>query len=112
MNQETIPVLDIEAAKGTARDLGEIEFENVPDDEIDLDGFHSSAHYANNVLPKLRKLAGFDDAGHGTFQVGRTVAVLDGDHDHEDLPIEAEAVDAHALVDEIYDAFVEGVYGG
>lgn len=33
-----------------------------------FEGFSQSAHYANNVLPTLRQLAGYEDSGHGTYQ--------------------------------------------
>lgn len=33
------------------------------------DGYTQGAHYANTVLPNLRRLAGYEDSGHGTYQV-------------------------------------------
>lgn len=72
-----------------------------------LDGFKSYATFANQVLPSLRAAAGFGDAGHGTYQEPRKVAAIYPGCE-EDVPAEADLVDAHTVFVTLVDAFDAG----
>lgn len=61
----------------------------------DVEGYTSGAEYANVVAPKLRKAAGVEDDGHGTYKVDRLV-LIDG-----------EQVLASDLIEEVVDHFFE-----
>jgi len=109
---QTIPVFKIDDAKEKAYDDGFEKFVAVPIDEpgeFDLEGFRSSAYYANNVLPNLRALAGHEDNGHGTYTGDRDVAVIES-HQEDDVPAKADRVMASDLMDEILRAWDRGVY--
>lgn len=86
-------------------DAGDVE----DDIAMALDGFQQGAAYTNTVLPRLRCMAGYGDAGHGTYQQGRQVAFVEvGDGD--DRPIEAEHIQSHHIFDELVDLFANGAY--
>jgi len=62
---------------------------------LGLEGYRSFGVYANSVMPRLRELAGFTDAGRGTFQVVP-----------EDKP------DPYPFLIELVDTFSDGYYDG
>lgn len=74
-----------------------------------VDHFTGSARYANHVAPDLRALAGYGDAGHGTYRVERPVVVIpEGDGD--DVPATGEILRARDVFDAVHDAWMEGAY--
>lgn len=102
------PYYAVEDAYG----LGYDEFEDaeVPEGEDpDLEGYHSSARYANTILPRLRAMAGHGDAGHGTYQQGRQVAAIHPGAE-EDRPAEATLTEARHVFDVLIEAFQMGVH--
>jgi len=78
-------------------------------ESYDLAAHRSSATYANNVLPMLRAEAGYGDRGHGTYQEHREVAAIVPGCE-EDEPAEAKLLDARYVLDDLIDAWENGVY--
>lgn len=64
-----------------------------------------SAVWANTRAPHLRATAGLADAGHGTYQVDRLVALVDAP---DDRPMEADLIDASVVFDSLVDAYDRG----
>ncbi len=93
-----------EKGKPAGRQIAEREGE-MDDDELSiqktksLNGLTQSAEYANSILPELRKMAGFEDSGIGTF---REVPYGDSD-DHKLSQIHSELVTAY------HEGFFEGL---
>lgn len=106
---DTIPVVELAEVLSQAKRLGWSEFPETsePSDEYPLSNFRETSNWANRLAPRLRALAGYGDAGHGTFQVHRDVAVImEGDED--DVPAEATVMSTSMLYEDIVDAFDEG----
>lgn len=106
------PVIVIQEAKQDAYDMGYERFEGgdtMEPDEADLAPYHSSADYANNVLPTLRSMAGHADSGHGTYTEVREVVLVE-EHDLDDRPIMGQSTDAHYFMSELVEAFNHGAY--
>ena len=117
MAQEPTTVLNISNVARTAYKMGYERFE--PDagedtDLFDLDGFQSGGIYANHTLPRLRQLAGHDDAGYGTHTVDREVMILSQDSIEElgaDAGwVNADTAPASMILDELIEAWEAGVY--
>jgi hypothetical protein len=61
---------------------------------LDMSAYTSGARYSNFILPELRAMAGYSDAGYGTWQ-----------------ELTGEARDeAPFLLHELVDAFFQGMY--
>lgn len=102
------PYYALEEAYG----MGYGRFEELDGEEaegFDLAPFQSTAEYANQVLPSLRCMAGYADAGHGTYQQHREVAAIQPGCE-EDEPAEANLRDASELHERLVDAFSSGAY--
>lgn len=83
---------------------------DLPDEaEFDLSGFRQSATYANTVLPRLRAMSGYADAGHGTYTENRKVAAVHPGCE-EDTPAEADIVDATTVEKHLMQCWERGVY--
>lgn len=96
--------------------MGNDEFQDVEADEdeaepIDLSPFKDSARWANHVAPDLRSMAGYADAGHGTYQQHRQVAAIHHGCE-EDEPAEADLYDASHLFEALVEAWDTGAYDG
>lgn len=110
---DTIPVVVETEAKDEARAMGRDRFEGVEVENFenfDLGPFQSSAEYANSVLPRLRAMAGYGDAGRGTYQVDRPIAVIEtGFEDDTPALAEIDTTAAH-LYDELVEEWSTGAY--
>lgn len=109
---EEIAVVKPYYAVEEAYNMGYSKFSGTDTDEsgrVDLAPYHSTADYANNVLPRLRAMAGYADAGHGTYQEHRKVAAVDAGCE-EDEPAEAELREASHIFNSLVDAFNNGAY--
>jgi len=62
-----------------------------------------------HIEPTLRCLAGYDDAGYGTYQQRQEVALI-RDGDEADHPTDALLIDSMHLLDEITDAWYNGAH--
>lgn len=93
-----------------AYNLGYDRFESVEADEdvVDLEGFRSGAEYANHVLPELRALAGYDDAGYGTYQQDGEIVIVD-EADLDDDPIAGDSWTAGEYLSVVVDRWHDGV---
>ena len=106
---DTIPVVELVEVLAQAKRLGWSEFPETfePSDEFPMSNFRETSRWSNSIAPRLRSLAGYGDAGHGTFQLHRDVAVImEGDED--DVPAEATVMSTSMLYEDIVDAFDEG----
>jgi len=63
----------------------------------------------SHIEPTLRCLAGYDDAGYGTYQQRQEVALI-RDGDESDHPADALLIDSMHLLDEITDAWYNGAH--
>lgn len=70
-----------------ARELAQAYAEKY-NEGLDFEYWTESAEYANNVLPRLRAIAGYDDAGYGTYT---------------DAPSE----EVYYIFDEVFEAFYD-----
>lgn len=114
-------LINIAAVSKVAYEMGYQRFEGAQDDYPDeepfeLSLFTDSAEYANGHLPALRGLAGYTDAGYGTYRQDEKVAVITQD-DAEEIAAEAGHMDvetcmAGELLDEIWDAWADGAHDG
>lgn len=108
----SINVVVADRAEEQAYELGYERFEafeNSADEqtELDLSAFTSSSEYANEVLPALRALAGRDDAGHGTYQVGGEIVIVDAAN-LEDDPITGDRRTTEEYVSVLVDRWHDG----
>ncbi len=108
---EKIAVIKPYYLKEEAYKMGHDRFKDVEADieEFELSHFKETATWANNVAPKLRAMAGFDDSGPGTYTVHRRVAAIEPGCE-EDEPAEAELTDPHDIHEELVRAFDMGAY--
>jgi len=109
---ETIVVVEEAAALDDARARGRSRFAGLdPDVAADADPSRitDSAAWANHIAPTLRCLAGFRDAGYGTWQVDGPIALV-ADGDEGDEPADAEIVQAGDFHGEVVDAWYQGAY--
>jgi len=72
---------------------------------------HYTEHgsWDRHIGPTLRCLAGYDDAGYGTYQQRQEVALI-RDGDESDHPSDALLIDSMHLFDEITDAWYNGAH--
>ena len=107
-----IAVVKPQYAVEEAYSMGYDRFEGVDADtegDFDFAPFTDTSAWANIVLPSLRAMSGFADAGHGTYQEHRQVAaILPGDE--EDEPAEAELYGAQSMLNVLVDAYRKGAY--
>lgn len=84
------------------------DMEDLGDDEpLDLAPFKSSAMWADHIAPRLRAMAGMQDAGHGTYQTNRKVAAIKPGCE-EDEPAEAELIEARRVHEILVEAWDHG----
>lgn len=88
----------------------------VPREEIDMSFFTDTAEYANTVLPRLRRLAGFGDSGFGTYTEVRDVIGVSQEAAAELAAdagwIDADVIDSWDLFDDLVDEFHDGASDG
>jgi hypothetical protein len=72
---------------------------------------HYTEHgsWDRHIEPTLRCLAGYDDAGYGTYQQRQEIALI-RDGDESDHPADALLIDSMHLLDEITDAWYNGAH--
>lgn len=97
-------VIDIDGATAEAYRMGHRKFEDyaeiVPEGEEKrpsgappLSVFKDSAEWANIIHPRLRCMAGYGDAGYGTYTDPRNVVVLEP-HEIDDEPSVGTVLDS------------------
>jgi len=98
--------------------MGHSRFEDaeVPEDgDTDLyeslSYFKEYAQWSNSIAPKLRAMAGYADAGHGTYRERRQVAAIHQGCE-EDEPAEADLMPVRDLYDILVDAWETGALDG
>jgi len=98
--------------------MGHSRFEDaeVPEDgDTDLyeslSYFKEYAQWSNSIAPKLRAMAGYADAGHGTYRERRQVAAIKRGCE-EDEPAEADLLDARFIYDILVEAWDAGALDG
>lgn len=99
----TEEVINIDQVEQDAFYLGT---EYGPMGEEGLNHFRDFATYSNEVLPELRRMAGYEDAGAGTYQVAREVEATADDADY------TFEVSTSELLSRAVDAFDRGVTHG
>lgn len=110
---ETVKVVDLHQTKEDAYERGYLRFEDAEVEHPEEWGFHyftESAEWANNVLPKLRAMAGYDDTEDGgvyagTYQVERRVVLVE---EPRDEPAEGDIINGRYLHDELVDCYRDG----
>lgn len=110
MTENEIAVVKPYYLKEEAYQMGFDEFDGFAaedPEEFELHYFKESARWVNVIAPELRSMAGFDDAGHGTFQVSRQVAAVKPGCE-EDEPAEAELVSCRVIHSELVSAWNTG----
>jgi hypothetical protein len=114
MTRDTIAVVKPYYRIEEAYSMGHDEFSDVEADsaeEIEFSHFTESARWANIIAPDLRAMAGYADAGHGTYREGRQIAAIKPGCE-EDEPAEAYLMDADSLYESLVDAYRMGAYDG
>jgi hypothetical protein len=113
MTNDTIVVVKVGEAKREAYGKGFDRFYGMetPSDpeDFDISPYYDSAAYSNHVLPALRRIAGYDDNGTGTFTVERPVALIEV-YEEDDSHVEAQKVSSEELFDELHSEWLDGVY--
>lgn len=107
---ENVKVVVLPEAKEEAYNMGYDEFSGIEADnpeDTDLAPFRDSARYCNHILPRLRAMSGFFDRGHGTYQEGGKVVVVDYPGDR---PMGGEITETRYVLDEIIEAWDTGAY--
>jgi len=66
-----------------------------------------SARYANIILPGLRQMSGYADAGAGTYAYTRDVVAVDGEVAYQYVT-DADEVASSELLDEVVSEFFNG----
>ena len=106
----TTKVVVANRAVEQAYEMGYERFENFDTPKgqrIDLEGFRSSAEYANHTLSSLRALSGHSDAGYGTYKVGGEIVIVD-EADLDDDPITGETWTAEDYLSVLVDRWHDG----
>jgi len=109
---QDIVVVEEAWSKDEAEAMGHRRFRGmeIPAPHVDpVEPFHDSAQWANHVLPTLRCMAGFRDSGHGTWQIGGEIALIE-DGDESDQPADAVKMQAGNYLGELVDAWHQGAY--
>jgi hypothetical protein len=78
-----------------AYELGKMRCPNT-EGEVDWHQFIQCAEYTNTILPKLRQVAGYEDAGFGTYQM---------------VPPDADMTDLRVDLNTLIDCFRAGLEG-
>jgi len=71
--------------------------------------YQEHGSWDSHIEPTLRCLAGYGDAGYGTYQQRQEVALI-RDGDEADHPTDALLIDSMHLLDEITDAWYNGAH--
>jgi len=111
MTDDIIVVREAEA-KGEAYSRGYDRFSGMEADlaaDTDPSRITDSAVWTNHIAPTLRCMAGFRDAGFGTWQVDGPIALV-ADGDEGDEPADAEIIQAGDFHGEVVDAWYQGAY--
>jgi len=109
---QDIVVVEEARSKDEAEAMGFRRFEGmeIPAPHVDpVEPFHDSAQWANHVLPTLRCMAGYRDSGHGTWQIGGGIALIE-DGEESDQPADAVKMQAGNYLGELVDAWHQGAY--
>ena len=109
---ETIPVIREAEAKDEAEAMGYRRFEGMEVDSyesFDIAPFRDSSTYCNHVLPRLRALAGFGDAGTGTYTIQQDIVVIPQGCE-DDLPAEGERDTSEGMYEALVECWHNGAY--
>jgi hypothetical protein len=71
--------------------------------------YASHGSWDTHILPTLRCLAGYDDAGYGTYMQRQEVALI-RDGDESDMPADAIILDSAYLLDDIIASWQAGAH--
>jgi hypothetical protein len=71
--------------------------------------YASHGSWDRHIEPTLRCLAGYDDAGYGTYQQRQEVALIE-DGDESDHPADAIILDSGHLLDHIVSSWRDGAH--
>jgi len=108
-------VVNMDVVLEHAYDWGYDEFVGVSEDPDDYPGeydaylFTDSARYANIILPGLRQMSGYADAGAGTYAYTRDVVAVGQGVAHQYVT-EGDEVASSELLDEVVSKFFEGAH--
>lgn len=107
---EQIAVVKIHYKLERAYDRGYLRFSD--DDPVEdaaqaLSHFAESAEYANQILPKLRAMAGYEKGPGGTYTIKRRVAAIKPGCE-EDEPADAELVEGRHVFNALTEAWRSG----
>ena len=106
-------VVNMDVVLEHAYDWGYDEFVGVSEDPDDYPGeydaylFTDSARYANIILPGLRQMSGYADAGAGTYAYTRDVVAVGQGVAHQYVT-KGDEVASSELLDEVVSKFFEG----
>lgn len=107
----TTNVIVADRVEEEAYDLGYDRFEGLAGEETEdftLSPFRDGAEYANQVLPRLRALAGFTDpSGVGTYTSDTDIVIVD-EADLDDDPIAGESWTASEYHSVLVDCWCDG----
>jgi hypothetical protein len=99
-------------AKDEARSMGYRRYADMTAKEIiESWPIHYTEHgsWDSHIEPTLRCLAGYDDAGYGTYQQRQEVALIE-DGDEADMPTDAVVLSSSWVLDELVDAWYSGAH--
>jgi len=99
-------------AKDEARSMGYRRYADMPAADIVASWpleYASHGSWDTHILPTLRCLSGYDDAGYGTYQQRQDVALIE-DGDEADMPTDAVVLSSSWVLDELVDAWYSGAH--
>jgi hypothetical protein len=111
MTEEITVVCECDA-KDEARSMGYRRYADMAAaDIVESWPIHYTEHgsWDSHILPTLRCLAGYDDAGYGTYQQRQEVALIE-DGDEADMPVYAVILNSSNLLDELISSWQEGAH--
>jgi len=97
-------------AKDEARSMGYRRYADMPAvDIVEAWPLEHASHgsWDTHILPTLRCLAGYDDAGYGTYMQRQDVALIQ-DGDESDMPADAIILDSGQILGSLIDAWHNG----
>jgi len=109
MTKEITVVCEVDA-KDEARSMGYRRYADM--DAADIVAawpipYQEHGSWDTHILPTLRCLAGYGDAGYGTYQQRQDVALIQ-DGDESDMPADAVVIDCSIIMDELVDTWRTG----
>lgn len=107
-----VVVVDEVDAEQAIEQMARQQYNDIPVEALEADRFEvrtDSARWANVIAPKIRSIAGYRDAGHGTYQIDGPIALIP-ERNCADTPAEAVSMQASQYVKKLHDLYGQIAY--